>query len=307
MALLDLRTGRHRQLATELPETWIFSLAFARDGTRIVAPSSQGTHVWDVASGEIVESYRNLERMDAASSDIVIDRRGLAIFTSGDGSISAWDPDGARRVGRVFPRPPGATSAPDGPAWRSTRTAPWRRSRLGDGTVRTGRPAHHGGHATSSPRVTVRAAKLGLAFFAGGRRLATGGTDGTVTIWDVPSRAVVRRLRFAEPVEAMAVSPDGTLIAVQRQAEAAPDSHVEVRDLASGKTLYTRTIRFAPGGVSFSGDGRALVASGCCDGGSTVTGWDARTGATAIPAHGRAADRGDRDVARRADARRRRG
>ena len=54
---------------------------------------------------------------------------------------------------------------------------------------------------------------------------------------------------------------------------------MEVRDLASGETLYTRTIRFAPGGVSFSGDGRALVASGCCDGGSTVTGWDARTGA----------------------------
>ena len=51
--------GRHRQLATELPEEWIFSLAFTRDGTRIVAPSSQGTHVWDVASGEIIESYRD--------------------------------------------------------------------------------------------------------------------------------------------------------------------------------------------------------------------------------------------------------
>ena len=118
-----------------------------------------------------------------------------------------------------------------------------------------------------------------LAMFAGGRRLASGGTAGTVTIWDLPTRTVVRRLRFLEPVWATAVSPDETLIAVLRQAESGADVHVEVRDLASDATRYTRTIRFGPGGVAFSADGSTLIASGCCEDGATVTGWDARSGA----------------------------
>jgi WD40 repeat protein len=58
------------------------------------------------------------------------------------------------------------------------------------------------------------------------------------------------------------------------------DANVEVRDLRSDEPLYTRAVSsgfFV--GPSFSGDGRALVASGCCSGASTVAGWDARSGA----------------------------
>ena len=52
-----------------------------------------------------------------------------------------------------------------------------------------------------------------------------------------------------------------------------------MRELTSGRALYTRTIRFGLGTVAFSRGGRELVASGCCNGGSTVTAWDAHTGA----------------------------
>jgi WD40 repeat protein len=100
-----------------------------------------------------------------------------------------------------------------------------------------------------------------------------------VTVWDVPTRAIVRRLRYAEPVTSVAVSPDGTLLAVQRKAPLAPDAHVEVRALRTGRTMYTRTTRFGPGGLAFTGDGRGLVASECCVGGAAVIGWDARSGA----------------------------
>ena len=103
IAILDLRTGRHRDLSTELPDEWVMSLEFTRDGTRIVAPSFAGTHVWDIATGKIVDSYREGECLGGSGSDLVIDRRGLAIFTTGDGTITAWDPEGARRVARVFP------------------------------------------------------------------------------------------------------------------------------------------------------------------------------------------------------------
>ena len=276
MEVLDLRSGHHRQLDTDLPDEWILDLAFTPDGTRIVGSAAKGFHVWDIASRTIVETFRADERLDRSSSGITIDRRGLAISTSGDGIITAWDPDGARRVGRALPRIP----VPECTGWtcmviepRGTVAA----ITIGDGRVALADPrSMKVTHILPTPDGPQNEA--GLAFFPDGRRLASGGPTGTVRIWDVSSRAVVRRLRFVEPVGAVAVSPDGTLIAVQRHAAAAPDSRVEVRDLVSGKTLYTRPIRFEPGGLSFSADNRALVASGCCNGGSTLTAWNARSG-----------------------------
>jgi len=276
MEVLDLRSGDHRELATDLRGEWILGLGFTRDGTRIVGSAAKGFHVWDVASGAIVESYRDDEHLDRASSGIAIDRRGLAIFTMGDGIITAWDPDGDRRVGRVFrwgEHTPGCFGMVCSVRDPNSALMP---TSLSDGRValldvRSNQvshilPARDGPHAEA------------LAFVPGGRRLATGGTAGTVTIWDLPSRAVVRRLRFAEPVWATAFSPDGTLIAVQRQAEGAQEAHVELRDLGSGKTLYTRTIDFGWALLAFSRDGRTVIASGCCEEGSTLIGWDARSG-----------------------------
>ena len=42
LGLLDLRTGRLRRLEGKLPDEWIMSLAFTRDGKRIVGPSFGG-------------------------------------------------------------------------------------------------------------------------------------------------------------------------------------------------------------------------------------------------------------------------
>ena len=123
-----------------------------------------------------------------------------------------------------------------------------------------------------------------MAFTPDGRRLVTGGIAGTVTIWDVRSRAVVRRLRFSGPVAAVAVSPDGRLLAIQREAGKRRDLRVDVRDLRSGRTVRTHRLRFGVGrfGVGqleFTDDGRVLVAVDCCRGGSRAVGWDARSGA----------------------------
>jgi WD40 repeat protein len=276
LGLLDLRTGHLRRLKGNLPSEWIDNLAFTRDGKQIVGPSWKGAHVWDIASGEVVDTYGGT---GPVNSDLVIDRRGLALFTAGDGTVTAWDPAGARRVGREFPttddtmRCPGNLICAVGDAH-----SPVMAVSLGDGRTalrdpRSGRfvdilPARDG----SSPAVP--------AFVPGGRRLATGGDAGTVTIWDVPKRAIVQRLRYREPVVWVAVSPDGTLLAVQRQSPGAQDAHVEVRSLRTGRTIYTRTTRFGAGGLAFTGDGRELVASGCCVAGSAVmSSWDARSGA----------------------------
>ena len=79
-----------------------------------------------------------------------------------------------------------------------------------------------------------------LAFFPDGRRLAVGGVDGLVNLWDLRTRTVERTLRYDDSVYWAAVSPDGELLAVETQAEDSPASRVEVRDLTAGKTLYSR-------------------------------------------------------------------
>jgi WD40 repeat protein len=279
VGLLDLRTGRHRKLAFYLPEEWIASLAFTRDGKRIVGAANRGTHVWDVASGKLRETYATAHGRGAGA---VLDRRGLVLDANFDGSLRVWDPNGARRVGRRFRWATPEHGCGSNPCAVVDRLGAVMAATRRDGTVelidlRTKRP------------IAVLPARNGkyaepMAFTSDGRRLVTGGIAGTVTIWDVRSRAVVRRLRFSGPVAAVAVSPDGRLLAIQREREKRRDLGVEVRDLRSGRTVRRHRLRFGVGryGVGqleFTDDGRVLVALDCCRGGSRAVGWDARSGA----------------------------
>ena len=125
----------------------------------------------------------------------------------------------------------------------------------------------------------------GISLSSDGRRLATGGTAGSVTIWDTESGAVLDRLRYPDPVSWTAFSPDGRLLAAQRQEPGAADSFVDVRELPSGRRLFSRRVRSGVGGLQFSGDSRVLFALGCCENGSTVIAWDARTGAERFERH----------------------
>jgi WD40 repeat protein len=53
---------------------------------------------------------------------------------------------------------------------------------------------------------------------------------------------------------------------------------VEVRDLTGRTVLYQRTVTNGKGGLDFSPDGRKLAALGCCEPGSTIKVWAARSG-----------------------------
>jgi WD40 repeat protein len=117
-----------------------------------------------------------------------------------------------------------------------------------------------------------------MAFTPDGRRLATGGNAGTVTIREVASRAIVRRLRFRAPVNAVAFSPDGRLLAVQHKREEAAESQVELIRLRSNTRVFTRNIGKAGSpfdDLAFTRDGRVLVASADP---ATVVAWSARSG-----------------------------
>jgi WD40 repeat protein len=105
-----------------------------------------------------------------------------------------------------------------------------------------------------------------------------------VTLWDVHARKVLRTIRYAEPVWWLAVSPDGRRLAVQTRTAVSPRSRVEVRDVASNRVLYSRTVTIdrGRGGLFFSPDGRRLAVPHCCEPGAPIELWDARTGERAL-------------------------
>jgi WD40 repeat protein len=117
-----------------------------------------------------------------------------------------------------------------------------------------------------------------LAFLPDGRTLVTGGVNGKAVLWDLRTRAAVRALRLGGHVWWAAASPDGKRLAFQTQAQGQSSSRVDVREVPSGRLAYRRSVSNGKGGLEFSRDGRMLAALGCCEPGSTIEVWSARSG-----------------------------
>ena len=111
--------------------------------------------------------------------------------------------------------------------------------------------------------------------FASNSTVLSGSTDKTIRLWEVDSASVVKTFGpFADDVNAVAVSPDGSTLV-----SGMADKKIALFDLASSGTNQTRTLSGHTGEVlslAFSADGRWL-ASGGID--QSVRIWDAKTGA----------------------------
>jgi WD40 repeat protein/class 3 adenylate cyclase/tRNA A-37 threonylcarbamoyl transferase component Bud32 len=276
LTVLDLTTGRRRALAPLPAQGWIVSVAFTPDGRRIIGASFEGAvRVWDLASGAISQTFAG----QSSGANLAVTPDGRTVFSAAEtGTVVAFDLAGSQQLGRAF-----RWNAPDKgclntPCFVINPQSTLMATSQGDGTValidlrtrrvidtlaaRNGRPAE------------------ALAFFPDGRRLATGGVAGRVTLWDIHARKVLRTIRYAEPVWWVAVSPDGRHLAVQTRTAISPQSRVEVREVASNRVLYSRTVTIdrGRGGLFFSPDARRLAVLGCCRSGSPIEVWDARSG-----------------------------
>ena len=274
VTVLDLRTGTQRTLRADLPSEWIRTIAFTPDGSRIVAGTTDSVHVWNVASGAIAETYTaDLGRRQV----MTLDPRGASVIAGAqDGSVAVFDLSGPRRLGRFFTWNTPDMSCPNAPCAVVNQQGLLATAQ-GDGTVAL--VDLHTLRLTRTLPARDGTTANALSFLPGGRTLLTGGTNGHVTFRDLTADHVTRTLRFPDPVWWIAVSPDGKLLAVQTQANNSPDNRVEVVRISTGKVLQSHLVRYGYGGVEFSRDGRELVALGCCASGSTLVGWDTRTGA----------------------------
>ncbi|MFI5039114.1 MAG: PQQ-binding-like beta-propeller repeat protein, partial [Solirubrobacterales bacterium] len=274
VTVLDLRTGQQRTLTADLPGEWIRNIAFTPDGSKIIAGTLDGVDEWNVASGAIIATYAG---QAGRRSVTTLDPRGATVIVgTQDGSIAVFDRLGTRRLGRYF-----AWNRPEMSCGNSPCAVINQQDQMatdqGDGTVaivdlhtlrRTRTLPARGGAITNA-----------LSFMPGGRTLVTGGVNGRVTFWNMSTGSITRTLRFSDPVYLSAISPDGSLLAVQTQADKSPDTHVEMVSVATGKVLLNRVVPHGYAGLEFTRNGTELVALGCCSSGSTLVAWDAHTGA----------------------------
>ncbi|HEY4830210.1 MAG TPA: PQQ-binding-like beta-propeller repeat protein, partial [Solirubrobacteraceae bacterium] len=276
LVLLDLHTGGHRALLANLPDHWIRTVAFTPDGSEIAGAATDGTHVWDVASGKIAESY--VAQAGPRSLSVLEPHSDVLISGQQDGSLTAFDVSGARRLGRAFSWNTPEQACGYTPCMAINRQSSLMATDQADGTVavvdlRTLRlvrtlPARDGPTAAA------------ISFMPDGRTLVTGGVNGQVSFWALETGRVTRTLRFAAPVWWTAASPDGTLLAVQTGPADGSDNDVALVRISTGKVLRSHALPYGSSGVEFSRDGRELVALGCCwtGSGSALVAWDVRSG-----------------------------
>ena len=255
LRLSDPVTGEGRQaLPAEAP--WnVHALAFPPQGARAIA-GDEVLELWDADAGK---RLRRFEGHTARVGSAVLSADGTRLASaSSDSTLRIWNTatGGSLRVinydAEAVAISPKGDRIAAGPLTSGT-------AKLWDSNGKLLRelPGHE---------FSVRA----LAFSPDGRRLATGGGDGKVVVWDAGSGARLQTLAtsISYGVRALSFSSDGTRIASGHE-----NGLIAVWNALTGERVGSfPESKSDPGEVQFSPDG-ALVTT------STGKIWDAASGA----------------------------
>jgi WD40 repeat protein len=296
VTLLDLGTGMKRTFAGRANAA-INGVSFSRDGGTLGTAAWDGSvAVWDVHAGKLRETFTG---HSAAAVGLAFSPDGRTLYSaSADGSVIAFDVGAARSLGRPF-RYASETGlstrsavSPDGSLfavspgadrvalWRAgtlTPMAPTLRGPVGDVV---GLAFSRDGKLVAAAGVNVvvwdtRTKKIvrtlpvdadGVSFSPDGLALATGGSDGTVALYDV--RTGRKRAVFAPggSIADVDISPDGKLLAA-----ASLTGTATVWDIARRRPAASLSGPTAAYALRFSPDGKLLAV---VDSSGGVSLWD---------------------------------
>jgi WD40 repeat protein len=252
------------------------AVTFSPDGGRLASASDDRTvKLWEPATGAELFTLRGHGHPAAW---VAFHPDGRSVFSSEMlGTVRAWragaDPEAMSFAGGGIVH--GMALRPDG---RLVGRAGTEAHGIDLLDTSTGRVVHTlKGHADSV---------WGLAFDRDGRRLASGGSDGAVIVWDASTGEALARLggeatRGEGPpgprggpkliIAAVAFDPDG-----RRLAATGPDGAITIWDLESRRPAATLTGHSSGVvGLAYSPEGRKLASAGQD---RTLRVWDAATG-----------------------------
>jgi WD40 repeat protein len=261
-------------------------VSFSADGKLLAGGTSAGVRVWDLARGVEVRRLKDeapgrhsLEAAFAPKGDL------LAVWGYEDASVRVFEASGAKEV-RRFDQERGPAKKSDDPwGWVTSifvRFSPDGKTlaivrdvgRIDLWDVETGKKQH-----TLTGDSSLRPSRL--AFSPDGTRLATTasdawGGDNTIRVWDVTrGEEVTARGGHGAPISSIAVAPAGDTVATAGQ-----DGVIHLWEASTGKHLARleahptrRRLR-----VTFTNDGRRVIAWPMYGGDGVLRVWDAKTG-----------------------------
>ncbi len=203
--LIDVADG-HKLQELKIDAKEVQSVAFSADGNRMVTGDANGDlKQWNVETLPAT-LLRTIRSHDGTISSLAIAPDGVHIVTGGaDGWVKLWSIDNEKPLATFHPNGLTVRDLQYDSAGKTLAVA------KGDGVIfvldgQTLRVTHElRGHQGSVN---------GLVFQPGTSRLASGGVDRTVRIWDVNSAAQILTLRgHRRPLEHLAFSPDGATLA----------------------------------------------------------------------------------------------
>ncbi len=251
---------------------WVRAVAVTANGRHAASGGDDGTvRIWDLDTGEELHTLRG--HYDWVRAVTVSADSQRVVSGGDDGTLRIWDLDTGEALrtltghhGRVEAL---AVSA-DG---QRAVSCGGPRERVEVWDLATGKRVAPVGRLLRHLFATLfRRTARDISVSAVGRRAVSGGSDGTLRIWDLATGKQLHALTGHHGrVEAVAISADG-----QRAVSGGSDGTVRIWDLATGKQLHTLT---GHGdwvqAVAVSADGQRAVS--CGDDG-TVRVWDLDTG-----------------------------
>ena len=195
---------QNQQVLQRFESSLFLHPAFSPDGALLAMSGVQPIEIWDVASGQLVQTFEG--QADNLSFGIVFSPDGALLADSGrNGRITLWDV-ASGKVARQLSRD-GAQNdvhdiafSPDGKLLVSVGTDYM--VRLWD--VTSGQTLYTMFHNNGL---------YGVAFSPDGKLVASASCDRTVKLWEVASGQMVISLRHGDEVTSVAFSPDGALLA----------------------------------------------------------------------------------------------